>query len=1104
MKKTLCCFLSGLVAVLGFPAAAATSGLATRLADDCPRIIVRSSSLGAAAARLYSRETLTQLAPRLAPAADTARAVDRLARTAVLPIGAAENPRALLARLRSRPEVEFAECDSSVRALAAVIPDDARFSEQWGLQNDGSGGGAADADVDAPEAWAETLGDPSTVIAVLDTGLDLSHGELSGRVLLVSGADLVNGDDVPEDDAGHGTHVTGIAAAAGNNGQGIAGLCWRCRVMPIKVLDQSGTGAFSNVAAGIVLAAANGARVINLSLGAGSYSQAIQDALDAAQAAGVVAVAAAGNGASEAPVYPAANAGVLAVAALDRNDDPSDFTSRGDWIDLAAPGSEILSTLPGQAYGTWSGTSMAAPFVAGIAGLVSTAHPTWSAALVASQIARSTDSVSGDGLGSGRANAYRALTAVPVPDVVVESVTVDDADTLICPSCDGDGQADIGETIDLVVAIRNLYGAVESVSGTLSVLSPDIVVEQPNAAYGDLAPGQSSANTAAPFRVHIDNALAGAVSSLPLGISAAGGYAVAGVVELLIGPQNAGGDIAADTTWTNGSTVYVSTLVRVVEGARLTVEPGVTVRFGRFAYLEVDGELVARGSAESPIAFVAADPELGWGELDEGGIQFLHTSVPATYDGTGNYVSGSILERSVVQGVMSGPAVSVAEVAGSTGGPFIHRCLFQDNELSPLEISSAAARVERNLFLRNGAPAGIGLYAGELMVEPLIFAYNLFADGAGAQIEGEGPLQFYANTFRHNAGAVSFPEVGVISRLDGNNFVANHDGNNFEMIAPLASPPLDATGSYWGTTDAEEIAAWIYDDADDGSGGRTQVLFEPFLQEPSPAAPAFPLSLTLAPPSPVGAQRVTFTAVFSRSMDPAVTPSLTFGLQSPYTELGAVAGVWTSTRLPNDTIAFTYDVATSTPDGTYKAVLTGAVDDGGMSLPGDSGTTFVVDTPVGIAQGVAIGWGMFRSSGAHAGSAAGRAATAVVSWQPVVEDDLSGYTLLWGTEPESLVNAVDAGLAAYVRVGGLTPGETYSFAVRTREDSGAFGPLSEVVTATAPEAVPVPVFAAPAVLLALFAATPLLARSRCEGPGVSRSRARSASSVRRHVPFSGG
>lgn len=296
--------------------------------------------------------------------------------------------------------VEYAEEDHVAKTLET--PNDPYFSQEWGLSK-----------IQAPSAWDTTHGSSSVNIAIVDTGIDGSHPDLSLKIALASdctiSANCVNVS--PVDDNGHGTHVAGIAASGTNNNIGVAGTGYDTSLISVKVLDSSGSGYYSWVANGIVWAADNGARVINLSLGGTSPSTTLLNAINYAWNKGVVIVAAAGNSDSSQRLYPAYYSNSIATAATDTNDKKASFSSYGAWIDVAAPGVSIFSTYNNGDYATLSGTSMATPFVSGLSGLLFGANPTWTNSQVRNKIQSSADKISGTGSlwQYGRINACRAV-----------------------------------------------------------------------------------------------------------------------------------------------------------------------------------------------------------------------------------------------------------------------------------------------------------------------------------------------------------------------------------------------------------------------------------------------------------------------------------------------------------------------------------------------------------------------------------------------------------------------------------------------------------------------------------------------------------------------
>lgn len=256
-------------------------------------------------------------------------------------------------KFKNRAEVAYAEPNFLTQAF--FTPNDPDFSSQWNLQK-----------INASVAWDSSQGGFGP-IAVIDTGVDASHSDLTGEV--ENGYNFISDNTDTSDDNGHGTHVAGIIEAATNNGNGIASIGFKGTLLPIKVLDSTGSGTDGDVASGITYATDNGAKIINLSLGGSDFSQTEQDAVNYAIKHGVIVVAAAGNNSNNSPVYPAADSGVLAVSASNQNDNLASFSSFGSDIYVSAPGVSITSTYNNGGYAQMSGTSMAAPHLAGLLGL---------------------------------------------------------------------------------------------------------------------------------------------------------------------------------------------------------------------------------------------------------------------------------------------------------------------------------------------------------------------------------------------------------------------------------------------------------------------------------------------------------------------------------------------------------------------------------------------------------------------------------------------------------------------------------------------------------------------------------------------------------------
>lgn len=231
--------------------------------------------------------------------------------------------------------------------------------------------------IDMERSWDLSQGSNKVIIAVVDTGIDLDHPEFAGK--LTKGYNVIEDTDNPMDDNGHGTHVAGIIAARANNGDGIAGITWNSRLMPIKAIGADGSGTAFDIAQGIRWATDNGADVINLSVGNYTSSAALRDACRYAYQKNVVLVAATGNDATDQPGYPAAYKEVFGVSAIDHNRERADFSNYGDYVDVVAPGVDIPSTYIYSDYAALSGTSMACPHVTAFAALIRSVNPRLSA-----------------------------------------------------------------------------------------------------------------------------------------------------------------------------------------------------------------------------------------------------------------------------------------------------------------------------------------------------------------------------------------------------------------------------------------------------------------------------------------------------------------------------------------------------------------------------------------------------------------------------------------------------------------------------------------------------------------------------------------------------
>lgn len=417
----------------------------------------------------------------------------------ILKIGKDEDPVDILRKIKDQ------EIFGSYRITSASLngfnyfniePNDALYSEQW-----------SHIKCKTDSAWSSQTGSSSVRIGIIDSGIDSDHEDLIDNVVpgydfvdidtslykvfgyeLISVEDYTSPDNNPIDFNGHGTHCSGIIGATGNNITGIAGVCHQCSLMPLRSgfsikYDGVEYGMLEDddIASAIVYAVNHNVDILNMSFG-GRYSEIVKDAIDYAFSQGILIVAAAGNSNSFIQQFPAGYSNVISVAASNESDQKAYFSNYGDWVDIIAPGTNIISTIPktggnlhnASGYRVLSGTSMATPYVSGLAGLILSEYPSYSNEQIWAALISTTDNIDSlngqykNKLGTGRVNSKQAIYQVSQPNIIINEMMAYDS------VGDLNGVVNPGETISLKITLNNIWQNAENVS--IKIKSNDTLV----------------------------------------------------------------------------------------------------------------------------------------------------------------------------------------------------------------------------------------------------------------------------------------------------------------------------------------------------------------------------------------------------------------------------------------------------------------------------------------------------------------------------------------------------------------------------------------------------------------------------------------------------
>lgn len=810
--------------------------------------------------------------------------------------------------LKALPEVEFAEPNymfsmgdfapagpmiSHLEAMeqpgncnlaetaSGLISADPYYNQQWGIP-------ACNID----DAWNTTTGDSTSVIAILDTGVDWLHPDLAaniwrnegeiadngiddddnGKIDDIRGWDYINNDNNPMDDNSHGTHVAGIAAAVGNNEIGIAGVNWKAKIMPVKVFQSSGKGDAASIAQGVIYAASNDATVLNMSFGNYLESQTLKNALAFAYATAVLVASAGNDGLCIGPYrckdfnygrpsYPAAYSFVLGVSATQQyigdcgilacwsNFDPdgqvySEYPGLLNY-ELKAPGTAIISTIPGGNYQEYSGTSMAAPLVAGAVSLYQNQKPDDSHEMLFGNLIHS---------GEGNIDLLEALNIIPEP--CLDIISFELTDTL---DGDGDGKPDAGETIELKVMVRNTWGEADSVKAGIELgdfedpLVAQIITGE--ALVGSISAYATLANSQ-PLRIKISEDAVhnrDIVIKLNTWYGNKLGFKSRQIILNVENGINMTGMLFGTQTLTPDKNWIVTGSFKIADTGILNLKPGTHLHISSVLYNE--GVIRGIGTKDSTIYISGTTIR---GAAKSGTIDLRHTFIDLIYPENGGaiYFQGGNIDSSKI-------TINSEKGTYMNSGFLYTDCLLQNWSGSIVYDNGRFIRCNFENF--SSDPVFWHLDKDTSFTPRIKFCnFSDFVSLCG----GNHPEQ--------------------ILFLEGNNFLDSH--KKYTYYADTYPAYFDTIlYQYWGTGDSLLIENTIFDFNENAFVNK--VIFSPYLLQPSDSAHACVWKVLVNGKDaqeevmdPVGVGRHRFDICFNRSMDKSIFPRVSFGVREPFNQ----------------------------------------------------------------------------------------------------------------------------------------------------------------------------------------------------------------------------
>lgn len=948
-------------------------------------------------------------------------------------------------------EIEYAEPNYIVYALQTEIESteaqkyesEPLFKEQWAFNA-----------INLKNVWTKKkITDKRPVIAILDTGVDTEHPDLADNIWTnereangqegydddangfkddLHGWDFVNQSSRLGDWNGHGTHVAGIAAAAGKNGIGVTGANPDAYIMPVTVMQSDGTGDVATIIKGVDYAAANGADVINMSIGTYGYSLALEQALGRAYATAVI-VAAAGNdclpmkgkcsvcNSDGAPMFPAAFTFVLGVEASDKSgnrasfsnydaDGPTFSTFGEDKLynyELRAPGAAIMSTFPGGKYKALNGTSMASPLVAGAISRLLQCKEYSSKEVLFGDLIHARKKSSSN-IVDFKA-AYEITDEDRIPELQLVTYTIDDSTN----GGDGDGTPDAGEIIELYPTFRNEWGSANNITFTLEVgeaEDPEIVeILDGTVEFGknlsSYAKGKS--NNSIRFKIN-DECTDGRHIRLLLRATC-DNIAEPLEHEFVITAENGveiGGIIAENTTLYPGVKYILNNNLAVPSGVTLTILPGTVIDIKIYSLNFADNTLICEGTPENPIIFTSS-------------LESWSISSKECINAGKNTFKYTIFENIIREKWLIKPS-----------SPVFEDCRFIDMKLEEIFSTGSFTIIKSNI--------------SEVYVT------------IGFLNKSSGQKKFSNNNI------INYKSVAN-SKVSGNDDFSNTENSNifgnyhherpFSLIYYSSTPSVCRSQNYLGSSREDIVRDWVFDIANPiqsvGYGGYD---FSYMLDRPSAEAHGIVWKVLvngydaqdefeMLPPLGVGKHK--FDVYFNRPMDTSVAPTISMGVRQPYTQVSiAEDGAWSADSLVY-TAYLTIDGKTNT-DGLNRIYVYGARDNEYFDIPEEN---FRFNVEVAAAGSMATG--LMAEAGLG---------KVKLMWETDEEDfeDLLGYNIYrytkdtLGVESDSLIvnpNVLEAEEVEFTDYN-VTPGTTYYYVIKQLTTSLNSLALSNAVAAT--------------------------------------------------------